>query len=159
SGANAAGGSTSIRGKDGVSVSSGNSLTLESEGETILRGNSGVTIESNGKNLLQSFDQPISQSELVPDGAIHAATRWAAFGDATVARTTTEGFEDSDSLQVDTGLAGNRGAIYDLPSSPEANTTHTISFDTKLLMGSPVYDLSIAYSPDGGETKHYCKEY
>ncbi len=136
SGSNAAGGNTTIRGKDTV------------------------TLESNGSTLLKLTNPTNDEIEYISDGGVHTGEGWLAIGTgASISHNTTEGFADSDSAQVNTGTQAWNGIGNNLTSNPTPNTRHKVSFYAKQISGPSLGNITAVYSANGGDTFSECEDY
>jgi hypothetical protein len=109
-------------------------------------------------NLSVSVSASISYAV---DGSVDSAlgTNWTAFGaGTTVTRITTNVYDTSGSVQVDTTNNTDRGLTNNLSVAPAASTQYLVTFYAKLLSGT-FTDIRVRYSRDGGTNFVTCTDY
>ncbi len=95
------------------------------------------------------------------DGSVSAAlgSNWTAFGaGTTVTLESSNIYDTSGSVKVDTTNNTDRGVVNNLAITPAINTQYLVTFYAKLASGT-FTDIRVRYSRDGGTNFASCVDY
>lgn len=109
---------------------------------------------ASATNLLTITGNNSDQTEFVTNGDFtdgsNLDNQWISSTGVKPVRITTDGYNSTDSLKVDLGTGAYGLVLNLLTGAPSPYTKYHISLQSKLFSGSPLNDLNVYYSPDGG---------